>query len=123
MRAILCLALLLAGPVHADVISEFGGGLKFASSNIFDPGCRSVFVVDAAHSVMFDELGRQKTLPCGGRNPVFIGWPIAWQSPSGAVRFGWFHLSHWRDGEPFNRHPETALNCLCSTWTLNWSRR
>lgn len=108
---------------HADIISEFGGGLKVASSEVFDPGCRRVFIVDADRSVMFDPKGRQKTVSCGGSNPVFVGWPIAWESPNGNTRVGWFHISHWFSGPPFNHDYELTMNCLCAVHKFHWSRK
>lgn len=60
---------------------------------------------------------------CGGDNPLFIGWPIAWQSNFSdvwTIRAGWFHFSHWFDG---GRDHELHMDCICSTVTLNWSAR
>lgn len=118
-------ALLLCSikPAHAEMISEFGGGLKLAYSEVFDPGCRQVFIVDADRGTMFDGLGRQKTVPCGGANPVFIGWPVAWDSPNGNTRIGWFHISHWTSGAPFNHDNELTMNCICATHKFSWSKR
>jgi len=120
---VLLLAMVVSLKAHAGMLTEIGGGLKVATSNVLDPACRQVFIVDADHSLMFDELNRQKTVPCGGRNPIFIGWPIAWETPNGNTRLGWFHMSHWSDGPPFNHHGETAFNCICATHKFYWSRR
>lgn len=115
--------LMWIAPVHAEMISEFGGGLKLEYSEVFDPGCRQVLIVDANRSTMFDEQGRQKTVPCGGVNPVFIGWPVAWESPNGNTRIGWFHMSHWLSGEPFNHNNELTMNCICATHKFHWRHR
>lgn len=124
MRSIVVgILLLVACSARADIISEIGGGYKLPSSEVFSPGCRWVFIVDADRSVMFDELGRQKTVQCGGSNPVFVGWPVAWESPNGNTRVGWFHMSHWFSGPPFNHDNELTLNCLCATHKFHWSKR
>jgi hypothetical protein len=108
----------------ADVISEIGGGYKFTYSDVLSPKCEYVFLTQATkEDFMFDGQGRQKTVPCGGTNPIFIGWPVAYQTPDARFRIGWFHMSHWFSGEPFNNKPETNFNCLCTTWTVNWTKR
>lgn len=115
--------LLLSATARADMISELGGGLKVASSEVFDPGCRRVFIIDADHSVMFDEKNRQKTVPCGGANPVAVIWPVAWESPNGNTRIGWLHLSHYLSGPPFNHDNELTFNCVCAVHTFHWRKR
>jgi hypothetical protein len=99
----------------ADVITEIGGGIESPITNpLARPDCTQAFIRrdDGWH-----EVG------CGGRNPVFIGWPIAWESPNGNTRIGWFHMSHWFDGVPFNKNPELTYNCICATHKFTWRHR
>lgn len=119
MRALIA-ALLLCGTAQADIITEFGGGLKLdrGTSVVFRPECRQVLTMEGYLT------------SCGGDNPVFVGWPIAWEREYndgvGSLRIGWFHLSHWFDGgnviHSGDIH-ELKLNCLCASWTVNWSQR
>lgn len=118
------LVLIATHPAHADMIAEFGGGFKGpSSSEVYAPGCRRVFIVDATPAVKFDPQGRQRTVNCGGSEPVFIGWPVAWESPNGNTRVGWFHMSHWLSGPPFNHDTELSFNCLCATHKFHWGKR
>lgn len=104
--ALLMLAYALLKPygARADIITEFGGGLKSHSST-------SYVLRDGCHTI--------EGKPCGGDNPLFIGWPVAYQTPGGRFRVGWFHMSHWFDG---GKDRETHFDCLCASWTFNWAR-
>lgn len=109
---------------HADIITELGGGAQIDSytSAVLDTRClSSVLYTSKSPSFVRDDQGRIRTVPCGGGNPLFVGWPIAYQSPDGRWRVGLFHMSHWLQGPPFNREAETSINCLCASWTINWS--
>ena len=120
---ILCLTVAvcyMAARVQAQgrLFTEFGGGVKLTASNVIESRCSTVYV----------EFEWRHTYSCGGDNPVFVGWPIAWEFPNGA-RLGWFHMSHWFDGKNnpalFQRGDgrETYFNCLCATWRRDWKRR
>jgi hypothetical protein len=103
------------------MFSELGGGYKFAQSEVLESTCLHVFLVDAKdQQFLFDEQGRQKTVKCGGAQPIFVGWPVAWESPNGNTRIGWFHMSHWRSGAPFNKDPEITFNCVCASHKFTW---
>lgn len=119
---LLLLAMLVSLKAHADIISEFGGGMKLSGSEVLDTRCHSVLIVDPLSDFAFDGQGRQKTVSCGGA-VLFIGWPVAWESPNGNTRVGWFHLSHWASGPPFNHQNEVTLNCLCASHTFHWGKR
>jgi len=114
----------IAQTAAADLISEVGGGYKLATTSlVLKPGCTDVIprgpVVDDPKS----EHYQRGTASCGGDNPVFIGWPIAWQSDRSGpfnYRVGWFHMSHWFDG---GADREAHMDCLCATVTINWSKR
>lgn len=121
---LLMTALLLSTQSKADIISEIGGGVTLPyTSEVMSPQCQYVFVVQGKAGFQFDGQGRQKTLPCGGSDPVFVGWPIAWESANGNTRVGWFHFSHWFSGVPFNRDSETSYNCLCASHKFHWRKR
>lgn len=122
----LCIALLVvlafSPKAHADVVSEFGGGYKM-------PATTSVVLLPECHSVVITETRpdtpeiNYRTSSCGGDNPAFVGWPIAWEREyaNGALRFrgGWYHYSNWLDG---GRDRETHMDCACATLTVNWSQ-
>lgn len=117
------LGFVLAGgciPAKADVITEFGAGYKSFSTT-------SVVMLPECHHVVIDETRpntpglNYRGASCGGDNPVFIGWPFAWQSSFSdvwTVRAGWFHLSHWFDG---GKDRELHMDCACVTATFNWT--
>lgn len=115
------LLLLFCLPVRAELVTEFGGGWKFSSSDVLDPRCRQVLVTEARDGWEIDPGYGSRSLPCGGRNPLSIIWPLAWDFPHG--RIGWLHISDYPDGPPFNSRNEVALNCLCATWKHSWSIR
>lgn len=115
-------ATLLVTNVRADVITEFGAGIK-------NPRTTSLVLQEKCHEVLVtatrpDDPSVYRTASCGGDDPLFVGWPVAyeWTSPREVfrIRAGWFHLSHWFDGGP-NR--EVHLDCACVSLTVNWSKR
>lgn len=114
------LLLLLALPAHADIISEFGMGVKVSTTSyVMRPECHTVYSYPPGDR---PEAGFLRS--CGGDNPTFVGWPLAyeWTSPSGRYRLrgGWFHYSNWFDG---GRRRETHMDCLCGSLTIRWRRR
>lgn len=118
---LLALALsLLAMPAAADVISEIGMGVKIerSTSYLMLPACRTAVVTDP----IWPENPRGYGLySCGGDDPLFIGWPVAWQSDFSdvwTVRAGWMHFSHWFDG---GSDRELHMDAIASTVTFNWS--
>ena len=146
MKIILLLLLpFLAGAARADVITEFGIGWKVPENNVvplgssalFHPDCSQVNFAVASNRAYTRENSPhwgKRTASCGGDNPIFIGWPVAfesnWRGPW-RWRVGWFHLSHWGDGNPDSPiaqifgegdEHELTLDCLCATATFNWTR-
>lgn len=130
---LLPLVLLLA-PVlaSADVVTEFGLGVKVRQSVLFHPSC-DVVDIPAANPVRLERghLGRA-TASCGGDNPIFVGWPIAYEKDRGPWRWrvGWFHLSSIGDGGGriaellgSGDGRELSFDCVCATATFNWSQR
>lgn len=114
--------LAFAPPARADVVSEVGMGVKLerTTSVVMLPRCHTVLITETRP----DAPGiNYRTASCGGDNPTFIGWPIAWEREyaNGALRFrgGWFHYSNWFDGA---RDRETHMDCACATATVNWSQ-
>ena len=117
------LSLLKAGAGYADIITEIGGGIK-------SPRTTSVLLQEDCHTVNNiefippqgpgDRYYGRGTTSCGGDNPVFVGWPIAWEKDFGVwtVRAGWFHLSHWFDG---GQDRELHMDCACASATINWT--
>lgn len=115
------LALLVARDAQADMISEFGAGMK-------NPRTTSVILLPECHHVVIDQTRPDtphlnfRGASCGGDNPVFIGWPIAWERELEGqgiwtVRLGWFHMSHWNDG---GAERETHFDCICASIKVNW---
>ena len=117
---------LLGESAKADIVTEFGMGYKIeaTTSQVLWPDCSQVYFDPATSPV--------KRAPgwgsCGGDNPAFIGWPIAWEKalPNDVwrVRVGWFHFSHWFDGSDYIKggdRRETHADMLAVTATLNWS--
>ena len=129
--ALLAAAFLATSAAHADWISEFGLGVKLPTSSVvLLPECDMVALIPG--SQIYNERGARPTASCGGSNPIFVGWPIAYERDFGGpwrVRGGWFHISSikdghgrmadWLDGDD----RETHMDCLCMTATFNWSRR
>lgn len=111
----------LGNYAQADVITEFGGGRK-------NPSTTSVVMQERCHEVVIVETRPDspdinfRGSSCGGDDPIFSGWPVAYQKDFGVwtVRAGWFHYSHWFDG---GRDRELHLDCIpCATVTFNWTK-
>lgn len=120
----LALGLLLAHEARADerggLITEFGGGIKLPSSSyIAQPACKKVAVVSPEWPA--NPRPPPQTFACGGDNPMFAGWPLAWEFPNG-VTLGWWHQSQWFDGHQWDGSGELHVDCLCATWRVRWSR-
>lgn len=106
---------------RADIITEFGAGVK-------SPGTTSVIMRKECHLATIIETRpdtpglNYRDASCGGDDPVFIGWPVAWQKDFGVwtLRAGWFHFSHWFDGR---EDRELHMDCACFTATINWTDR
>lgn len=122
----------VAFPVQADVITEFGLGYKVDVSFVLSPGCERIH----DHKWNYETGGYEGTFrefPCGGDNPAFIGWPLAWESEwkgkHSAMRYrvGWLHYSNWFDGgETFKGVGdgfETHMDLIAAVMTVNWTRR
>jgi hypothetical protein len=121
MRA-LCLLLLLPLTAAADIVTEIGAGLKIerSTSYLLLPSCE--YAVVLAPGWPENPRGTTHSYSCGGDNPAFIGWPIAWQSDFSdvwTIRAGWFHYSNWFDG---GRDHETHMDAIAVTTTFNWSK-
>lgn len=123
IKTLILALFLVVSQAKADMISEFGGGLKGQMSETLEPSCEYALTFDNLGHYRVDEQGRIKTVPCGGSQPIFIGWPVAWESANGDLRIGWFHMSHWVSGPPFNHDPEVSFNCICATYKFHWKRR
>jgi len=101
----------------AEWISEIGMGYKIpdTSSFIFHPRCHTLTHADPRVS------GERAETSCGGKNPVFVGWPIAWEKcyrgGSVCARTGWFHLSSW-----FDHKKEIHMDALSTSVSFNWSK-
>lgn len=114
------LLMLAVTSAKADIITEFGGGVKLPST--------SVLMLEECHEAQITVTRpdnpslNYRTASCGGDNPVFVGWPIAYERDFGvwSVRAGWFHLSHWFDGKADR---ELHMDCACVTATINWTER
>lgn len=126
----LWVAVLASKNARADdrggLITEIGGGLALPApytSKLAAPSCWAAVPQRNMGTYAAPANGDSGELwACGGHNPVFIGWPIAWEFPNG-VRLGVFHLSHWFDGPPFKGDGEIAYTCVCASWTVHWGRR
>jgi len=118
---VLLASLLLTTQVKADVITELGGGWKipYTTSYLMQEDCKQAQVINPP---LLSPEGRPWTplvYSCGGDDPVFVGWPIAWEKnlEKGRFRIGWFHMSHW-----FDSVGELHMDCLCASWTKVWKR-
>lgn len=122
MKKLLCAALLcLMGSVaNADIVTEFGAGLKV-------PGTTSYLLLPECHEAVVTTpewpQNPRGLLPysCGGDNPTFIGWPVAWEKELGdawKLRAGWFHYSNWFDG---GKDRETHMDVAAVTVMFNWT--
>jgi hypothetical protein len=114
------LAFVVAKSAQADIITELGAGMKY-------PATTSVVLQEVCHEALVTETRPPtpsldyRLSSCGGDNPVFIGWPVAWESTFSSiwtVRAGWFHLSHWFDG---GSDREVHMDALVVTTTFNWT--
>lgn len=106
-------------PAHAGLVTEIGGGWKDfnTTSYLMQSVCKKVVVVKPEYP---ENPRGSSPYSCGGDNPVFIGWPIAWDfelKRGNTVRLGWFHQSQW-----FDNKGELHFDCLCATWTIKWGR-
>ena len=117
MKTIIALlAALLCAPAFAEgrLITEIGGGVKVSqgSSYLMMPDCKKAVVTVGENNLR----GPGGEYSCGGNNPVFVGWVLAWEFPSG-VKLGYFHQSQW-----FDHEGEIKFNCLCASGTIDWSK-
>lgn len=111
--ALTAIALASESASAGGLITEFGGGIKLNTTSFpMLPECKKVVVVDPANNPRHAD-----PFSCGGDDPIFIGWPIAWEFDNG-TKLGWFHYSHWFDGRG-----ELHLDCVCASWTKRWHRR
>lgn len=105
----------------ADIVTEFGVGYKLPNSSaLLLPWCNEASIIDPG----WPENPRPypQVYSCGGDQPAFIGWPVAWESDwkgPWRVRAGWFHYSNWFDG---GRQRETHMDIAAVTATFNWTR-
>jgi hypothetical protein len=117
--AALCL-LPMTAAAEGGFITEIGGGFKDlrTTSYLLQSGCVKAVVTEP----IWPENPRgYHTYSCGGDNPVFVGWTIAyeWELPRGnRVRVGHFHLSQW-----FDNAGEVHLDCVCSSFTIRWGKK
>ena len=96
-------------------ITEIGGGWKDfdTTSYLMQSDCKKAIVV----APVWPENPRGlHPYSCGGDNPVFIGWPLAWEFNNGNTRIGWFHQSQWFDGRG-----ELHFDCLCASHRFRWA--
>jgi len=115
--------LFLSGTAHAGMFTELGGGIGIPKNDLFSPACVWAVPLDIHGQPLKDQYNNPgRTVACGGRNPVFIGWPIAWESANGNTRVGWFHKSNLFDGPPFNHNSELPFDCICASHKFRWSR-
>lgn len=120
--ALLLAVLWVAENAHADVISDIGMGVKLerATSTLLLPNCHTAQVIETRPDTPSINY---RLSSCGGDNPTFIGWPIAWEREyvNGALRFrgGWFHYSNWFDG---GSGRETHMDVAAASVTINWSQ-
>lgn len=119
LRMLALIPLLWANLAGADIITEWGGGVKNprTTSLVMQEKCHVVQVVETIPT----DPSVHRVASCGGDDPIFIGWPVAWQSNFSDVwtlRAGWFHYSHWTDG---GDDRELHMDCICTTVTFNWT--
>jgi hypothetical protein len=117
------LVVLAVGPktAHAgEFITEFGGGYKNLPSTSFllNSNCQKAIVTRPEWPE--NPRGLTDDYSCGGDNPVFVGWPIAYEwtlTRGNSVRLGHFHMSQWFDG-----NGELHLDCVCASFTFRWGK-
>jgi hypothetical protein len=114
------MVLTVVNRAHAgEFITELGGGYKDFPSTSFlmTSDCQKAIVTNPEWPTN-PRPGQEWS--CGGDNPVFVGWPIAYEwtlTRGNRVRLGHFHLSQW-----FDNQGEVHLDCLCASFTFRWSR-
>jgi hypothetical protein len=118
--AVLLLLLPMTAAAEGGFITEIGGGFKDlrSTSYLLRSECIKAVVIDPTWPA--NPRGYQ-AYSCGGDNPVFVGWPIAyeWDLRRGnSVRLGYFHLSQW-----FDNAGEVHLDCFCSSFTIRWGKK
>jgi hypothetical protein len=104
---------------NGEFVTELGMGYKMprTTSLVLVPECETA-LVRAPTIPEYDYLNSS----CGGDNPAFIGWPVAYEWQVGdvySVRAGWFHYSNWFDG---GSDRETHMDLLAVTVTIHWGR-
>lgn len=123
--------MLASSPAPADVITEFGFGYKLPDSTSFvlQERCHTASLIENEHGEWIYYRGPGANLPngsgrsCGGDNPLFVGWPVAYEHEfegPWTIRAGWFHMSHWFDG---GSDRETHLDAAVVSFKFNWSKR
>lgn len=127
MKYLWLLALAVTPIAHADIITEFGMGYKLGNTSyLLMPACQEALVIRPEWPA--NPRGLTDTYSCGGDNPAFIGWPIAWEADRGVYRYrlGWFHYSNWFDGGELmfwnGDERETSMNALAGSITFNWTK-
>lgn len=119
-KTLLAALLMLPLTAFADIVTEFGAGYKLprSTSVLLLPECHLATIIQTQPSTPRLDF---RNASCGGDNPAFIGWPVAWQSSFSdiwTVRTGWFHLSQWFDG---GKDREIHMDAIAVTTTFNWS--
>lgn len=125
-----CILAYAAG-AKADVVTEFGWGIKAPNTSVvLQPRCQQVQLFgDIRTNPNSPHWGRRHA-SCGGNNPAFIGWPVAWESKwlgrhkAFRLRGGWFHYSNWFDGGNYlngGDDHETHMDLAAFTITYNWT--
>ena len=121
-------ALSIAECAHSaehSIITEFGMGYKMqdGTSYLLLPQCKQAIVVNPETNPRGNGA-----YGCGGDNPAFIGWPIAyeWEGDDEvwSFRAGYFHYSNWFDGGNYLQGGdewETRMDLLAVTATFNWT--
>ena len=111
-----------------SVITEFGMGYKIEHSTswLLLPQCKQAVVVNPEW--LPENPRGSNPYGCGGDNPAFIGWPIAyeWEGDDEVWRFrvGYFHYSNWFDGGQYLQGGdqwETRMDLFAVTATFNWT--
>jgi hypothetical protein len=109
----------LCSKAHAEgggLITEIGGGVKMPSisSYLTNPDCKKAVVTQPEWPA---NPRAGLTYNCGGDNPLYQGYLLAWEFGNG-VKFGWWHQSQW-----FDNDGEIHQNCLCASYTIRWGKR
>jgi hypothetical protein len=127
MLLVLCLGFAKPARAEGSLVTEVGMGYKIeaTTSTVLLPDCHRVTGIEfQPEQREGDESWGRVSASCGGDNPVFIGWPLAyeWESKTGALRWraGWFHYSHWFDG---HSDRETHFDAAAVSVTIVWGKR